>query len=347
MTALMIGVLVVLVGSALCSGAEAVLFSVSHTKAQRLAETGAAAGRALFLIKEDMARPIASIVILNNVFNIVGSLVVGSIAATTFGDLGFGIFSAVLTLGVILFSEIVPKTLGERFSDRLGPIIALPVLGLTKLLTPLNYVIERLMAPLAVGKREITTDEYEIMLLARLGSTQGQIARHESEMIANVFRLDDITAEQLRTPRTSMTYLPGGPTLEELREEIVRSRHTRIPIIGEDLDDVVGYALRGDMLAHLLMGRGEMKVAELARDIEVVPPNLSATELLSRFRERREHIAIVLDEYGGTSGIVTMEDVIEVLTGPIVDETDLVENLQELGRRLARWRTRHGRPRKS
>jgi CBS domain containing-hemolysin-like protein len=125
-----------------------------------------------------------------------------------------------------------------------------------------------------------------------------------------------------------------------VREEILKSRHSRILAVGEDVDDVLGYVLKDEILAGLVEGKAERKVGAFVRQLEMVPGNLKANELLGRFRARREHIALVLDEYGGVEGVVTMEDVLEVLTGPIVDETDLVENLQDLSRRLARIRAR-------
>jgi CBS domain containing-hemolysin-like protein len=340
MTTLLVAVLIVLVGSALCSGSEAVLFSVSSSRIRRLVDEGSRLGPPLAWIKENMGQPIATIVVLNNIFNIVGSLVVGSIAIVQFGDAAFGVFSASLTFMVIVFSEIVPKTLGERHADAIAPIIALPILGLTKAFRPITWLLEKMVVPLTRGERRNEIDEAEITLLARLGTTEGQILRSESEMIANVFRLDDVTAEQILTPRVSLTYVKAAAGLEEVREEILKSRHSRILAVGEDVDDVLGYVLKDEILAGLVEGKAERKVGAFVRQLEMVPGNLKANELLGRFRARREHIALVLDEYGGVEGVVTMEDVLEVLTGPIVDETDLVENLQDLSRRLARIRAR-------
>jgi CBS domain containing-hemolysin-like protein len=340
MLALILGVIVVLVGSALCSGAEAVLFSVSTTRVRVLAEKGSAAGAALRTIKENMGRPIATIVVLNNIFNIVGSMVVGSIAALQFGSTVFGVFSAALTFGVIVFSEIIPKTVGERNADRLGPVIALPILWLTRILTPVTFLIEKLVAPLTKGEKRTEVDEAEITLLANLGSEGGQILTEESEMIARVFRLNDVNAESIMTPRVSIAYIHLDQTLEQARDAILRANHSRILLAGEDIDEIQGYALRSELYAALIRGQGERPIADFRRDIQMVPPSLRADELLRRFRERREHIAVVLDEYGGVKGIVTMEDVLEVLTGPIVDETDVVESIQELTRRMARVRRR-------
>jgi CBS domain containing-hemolysin-like protein len=340
MTTLLLAIAVVLIGSALCSGTEAVLFSVSYSKVRQWAEEGWKTGAILLEIKENMSRPIATIVVLNNIFNIVGSLIVGAVATAQFGQAVFGILSATLTFLVIIFSEIIPKTLGERHADRLAPILAYPMAVLTKLFFPITFLIEKLVYPLTKGERQLSTDESEIMLLARLGSHHGHIDRGEAEMIANVFRLDDVTAGEIMTPRVSITYVKAAYTLQEAKDDIVRSRHSRVLVVGEDVDEVQGYALRAELLAQVARGKPDEKVEDFRREVQMVPHTIRANELLRRFRERREHIAVVLDEYGGVKGVVTMEDVLEVLTGPIVDETDMVENLQELSRRIARNRAR-------
>ena len=326
-------VLLVIVGSALCSGTEAALFSVSSVAARQRAETGGAPGKALLRIKERMSRPIATIVILNNVFNIVGSMTVGVLAAQQLGSRWVGVFSAGLTLAVIVGAEIIPKTLGERHALRISLLAARPVLLLTRLMHPLVWAIERVVAPITRGADRPTTNEAEIALLARIGQREGVIGPDEAVLIERVFRLDDATARALMTPRVRLTTLRADRTLAEVRGRIVESQHTRMLVIGDSVDDVIGVARRGALLARLLKGGDDVVVRSMARPVHFVPESLTGDRLLELFRRTRQHLAVVVDEYGGVSGVVTLEDVLEVLTGEIVDETDLETDLQESARR--------------
>jgi CBS domain containing-hemolysin-like protein len=331
MGGLAITVLVVLLGSGMCSGAEAALLSIPDVRARQLAEQGGARARALLAIRQRIARPISAIVVLNNVFNIVGSIMVGRVAAGVFGAGWVGVVSGVLTFLIVLFAEILPKTLGERYAVRIGLWIAVPVRGLTVMLTPLVVVFETLMRPLTRGPREPSTNEAEIRLLARIGRSEGTIEADELEMLQRVFQLNDRLAQDLMTPRTAVTWLDADRRVAEARADILASEHSRIIVADGELDHVVGVALKHELLAALL-AESTATVGELARPVEAVPWLLRADHLLDRFRQRREHLALVIDEYGGTMGVVTLEDVLEVLTGPILDETDRRHDLRAYAR---------------
>lgn len=324
-------VLVVLVGSGLCSGSETALLSVSEVRARQLAEGGSRRGRALLAIRQSITRPISAIVVLNNVFNIVGSIAVGMVAASVLGQAWVGVVSAVLTFLVILFGEIMPKTLGERYAEQVGLWIAVPVRGLTKLLTPVVVVFETLMRPLTRGARPPTTNESEIRLLARIGRTEGIIEGDEAEMIQRVFLLNDRTAEELMTPRTAVTWLDANRSLAEAREDILASEHSRLVVADGDLDHVAGVALKHELLAALLR-QPDTSAGEHVRAVGAVPWLVRADDLLKRFRGQRAHLMVVLDEHGGTVGVVTLEDVLEILTGEIVDETDRQIDLRRSAR---------------
>ncbi|MCG8349524.1 MAG: hemolysin family protein [Chloroflexales bacterium] len=336
MLELFTAVLIVLGSSALCSGSEAALFSVSLVRVRQLAQSNSSAAQTLLKIRENMSRPIATIVILNNIANIVGSIAVGAIAATALGDQWLAVFSGMLTFLVIIFSEIIPKTLGERYSERIALIVARPVATLAWLFTPLVWAIERLTSPITKGKRLPTTNEAEIKLLAKIGQQEGIIESDESEMIQRVFRLNDATAGSLMTPRVNITYLHGDATLAEAKDDILGSQHTRIIVINESIDNVLGIALKEELLAAMIAGKFDQPVANVTRGARVVPESVRADKLLEVFRQTRQHLAVVIDEFGGVAGVVTLEDVLEVLTGEIVDETDRVVDLQEEARQRSR-----------
>jgi CBS domain containing-hemolysin-like protein len=325
-------ILFVLLGSAFCAAAETALLAISPLKVRQLAHSRKPAAIALQAIRHRINRPIATIVILNNIFNIVGSIIIGSLAADVFGDAWLGLFSAILTLLIILFGEIFPKTLGERYAETLALLVAIPVQFLTFALTPLVWLVERLTMPFTKGKKLPTTNEAEIRLLASIGYQEGTIEDDEAEMIQRVFQLNDLNAAALMTPRILLTYLHSDRSLAEAKAEIIASTHTRILIIEDSIDRVVGVALKDELLTALIEGDPQQAIATLMRPVRFVPETIRADRLLKEFQETHKHLVVVLDEYGGVSGVVTLEDVLEVLTGEIVDETDKIIDLQEVAR---------------
>lgn len=334
MTALIAISLIIILGAALASATETALFSCSLVRARQLAESkNTRASRALLAVRENMSRPIVTVVVINNVFNIVGSLLVGAIAAGIMDNISIGIFSAVFTFLIIILGEIIPKTLGERFAAPVALYAAPAVLIMTKLLSPLIWAVERLTSPFNLVNAETLTTENEIRTLVQIGQEEGIVEPHEGEMIHRIFRLNDLTAQEIMTPRVSITSLPADAKLSETRDEIISSQHSRIVLTGESLDDIAGIALKDQLLAGLVEGRGEEALRSFARPAQFVPVMVEADLLLSRFKENRDHIAVVVDEFGGTAGVVTLEDVLEVLTGEIVDETDRVMDMQAAARR--------------
>ncbi|MBD2245866.1 hemolysin family protein [Nostoc sp. FACHB-888] len=333
MPQLLIIVFFVLLGSALCSSVETALFSVSILRVKQLAQSNNPSAVRLLAIRENMNRPIATIVILNNTFNIIGSILTGSIATQVLGDKWLGVFSGILTFLIIIFGEIIPKTIGERYSEQIAIFAALPVAGLAIAFTPLVWILENVTAPFAKGKKRPTTNEAEIKLLAKIGHQEGIIESDEAEMIQRVFRLNDVTASDLMTPRIMLTYIHGDMTLTEAKANIIASQHTRIIVIDESLDEVIGYALKQNLLTAMIEGSNNQKIANLTRKVNFVPEIIRADKLLKNFIEAREHLAVVVDEYGSIAGVITLEDVLEVITGEIVDETDRTVDLQEIARK--------------
>ena len=187
-------------------------------------------------------------------------------------------------------------------------------------------------SPFTKGKKLPTTNEAEIMFLTRIGYQEGVIEGDEAEMIRRVFRLNDKSAADIMTPRIATTYLYGDSTLAEVKSEIMASQHSRIIVIGDSIDDVIGVALKHELLKGMIEGKENQKIADLMREAKFIPETLRVDQLLKEFQKYRQHLMVVLDEYGGTSGVVTLEDVLEELTGEIVDETDLSVDLQVLAR---------------
>jgi CBS domain containing-hemolysin-like protein len=333
MLALIIVVVVVLSGSAFCSGAEAAILSISPIKVRQLAQSKKPAALALASIRSHITRPIATIVILNNIFNIVGSIMVGSLTTKVLEDKWLGVVSGVLTFLIIIFGEITPKTVGQRYAEPISLLVAIPVKFLTIILTPIVWLVEKATSPLVKRQSLPTTNEAEIKFLTNIGFQEGVIEDDEAEMIQRVFQLNDLNASDLMSPRIIVTYLKGEQTLAECQGEIIKSQHTRILVINETIDDVTGLVLKDELLTAMIEGNGDRQINTLQRPAHFVPETNRADKLLKVFQENREHLAVVLDEYGGMAGVVTLEDVLEVLTGEIVDETDRNVDLQEIARK--------------
>ena len=332
MLALIIVVAIVILGSAICSGTETALLTISPIKVRQLAQTKKPTASALASIRLKINRPLATIVILNNIFNIVGSIFIGRLAAAQVGD-WFGVFSGVLTFLIIVFGEIVPKTLSQRYAEPICLFVAIPVKYLTVIFTPIVLLVEYATAPFTRGKKVPTTDEAEIKFLTNIGFQEGVIEDDEAEMIQRVFQLNDLNASDLMTPRIIITYLKGDQTLDESQQDIIKSQHTRILVIDDTIDNVTGLVLKDELLTAMITGDSDRQINTLKRPVHFVPETNRADKLLKVFQENREHLAVVLDEYGGVAGVVTLEDVLEVLTGEIVDETDRNVDLQEIARK--------------
>ncbi len=333
MLTLLLTIIAVLIVSGLCSGTEAALFSVPLLRVREIARSEKHAAKALLKIREKMNRPITTIVILNNVANIGGSILIGSLAASVLGNRMIGYFSGGLTLLVIIFSEIIPKTIGESHAEKISLAVAQPLLGLSRLFTPLVWCIDKITAPFASKAERYSTNESQIKLLARIGRQEGVIEEDESEMIQRIFDLNDICAEDLMTPRVAITCLQSHQTLQEAKDFIRTSQHSRIVVTGENRDEIVGIVFKDELLDAMVDEKYNQPIADFAHPAHFVAESTRADRLLVTFQELRQHLAVVTDEYGGVSGVVSLEDVLEILTGEIVDETDTVVDLQAFAKK--------------
>lgn len=332
MLALAIAVFIVVSLSAICSGTEAALFSISTLKVRQMIESGHKGAKILLVLRENMQRPISAIVVFNNISNIVGTLVVGDIMKDLFNSTLVAVGTAIFTLSIILFAEIVPKTLGEQYCEKVAIVMARPVKYLTWFFTPVLFLLEFITKPISKEANPFSTNEAQIRLLASLGQKEGIIEEDEGEMIQRVFELNDLTAGEILTPRVVMTTLSGTSTLDEAKETILNSTHSRIIIVGNGIDEILGFALKSDLLKGLIDDQGYLPLSHFVKEVRFVPKQIKADQLLINFRRSRQHLAVVLDEFGGVAGVVTLEDVMELLTGEIMDETDACENLQEFAK---------------
>ena len=314
-------VVLVIAGSALCSGVEAALLTVNPVRVHELAARSkpVRGARRLEQLRQRLGRTLSVLVIANNGFNIFGSLMLGGYAAIVFKRQGIEgialpLFSVGLTVLVILLGEILPKALGSRLALPVA-LASAPALAIVAgLMLPLVLLLERLL-PAITAENEISTDEEEIRLLARLGSQKGQIEADEAAMIAKVFQLNDLTARDLMTPRVAAPTLDGATSLEQLREDLLANNAEWWVVLGEEVDEVLGVAGRERLLAALLQGEGNRTAASLSEPVDYVPEMIRADRLLTGFRRNSSGVRVVVDEFGGFVGVIGAEAVLAVLAG--------------------------------
>ncbi len=322
-----------------CSVFEAVLLSVTPAFVEKLREEGRErAAQTWARLKDSMGRPLAAILILNTVAHTVGAAGVGAEAKAVFESVPVGVISGVLTFMILVFSEIIPKTLGATYWRRLAPLCGWGIAWLTRVLHPFVWLSEKITVGLRrAGHAEQRVSREEVVAMLDLGAAEGVLGSRESRVLRNLIRMRSMIAKEIMTPRTVVFAVRENATAADfLHEEESGAKFSRIPVYGTDLEDVTGYTLRDDILAVPSERRREVTLRELRRDVRAVPETTRVWELFEDLSSRRNSLLIVRDEFGGFAGIVTTEDVVETLLGhEIVDEADVAVDLQELARQ--RW----------
>jgi CBS domain containing-hemolysin-like protein len=357
-----------------CSVAEAVLLSITPSFIATLEKTKPIAAKRLSKLKANIDRPLAAILSLNTIAHTIGAAGVGAEAAKLYGDTAYGghavgIASALMTLLVLVFSEIIPKTIGALHWRALGPFVATSVGYLIVLLYPLVWLSEQLTKVLSGGKGHHTLTRDELSAMAEIGAQQGVLDDHESRVFQSLMRLPDLTAEDIMTPRVVIIAFPETMTVGELLSKTLPDQPgkdqsnragtgdsdstpqngdildlpvSRIPIYDQQLDRITGFVLKVDLLLAHTRGESNRTLKEFSRPIAVVRHNRPLPKLLEILLEGRHHLAMVSDSYGSIVGLVTLEDLVETLLGlEIVDESDRQVDLQQYARK--RWEERAAR----
>ena len=325
--------------SFLCSVAEAVLLSVSPSYIATLKEKGSKGATLLQNIKANIDRSLAAILTLNTIAHTVGAGGAGAEAAAYYGDQYVGIAMAILTLLILFLSEIIPKTVGAVYWRKLAPLMARFVQLLIWLLFPLILISEQLTKLLTRGKNIHGFNREEFAALADIGAAGGHLDPKEFRILKNLFRFPILCAEDIMTPRTVVFALQQDLSAHEVLEKHHEIGVTRIPIYGENRDDITGFVIRADILLNEYHREGKAKLRDLRRDIRAVKDTTPLSQVLEELLDNRAHILLVVDPYGGMSGLVTLEDVVETLIGfEIVDEADKIDDMRKLARQ--KWEER-------
>ena len=326
--------------SFLCSILEAALLSMPPSFVRQAERSGKGFGKRLNHLKQNIDQSLAAILTLNTVAHTVGAAGVGSQAVAVFGEAYFGVISAVLTLLILVLSEIIPKTLGAQhwrglaaFTTHATHFIVLgtyPLVALSKRITDLMR---------RAGTHNASVSREEIIALAQIGRNEGVLAENESRMIRSLIRFSDLRVEHIMTPRTVIGSLDESLSCAAAAQNKPIMRFTRIPVYSLNKDHITGYVLKTDLLQELAAQNAAATLSSLKRPIRIVSEMDHLPRLFDELLRHQEHIAIVVDEYGGTNGLVTLEDLIETLLGlEIVDESDAEVDMRELARK--RWEDR-------
>lgn len=330
-------ILLALLVSFLCSIAEAVLLSITPSYVASLRESHPKTAKLVARLKQEKVdQSLAAILTLNTIAHTVGAIGAGAKATVVFGSAWFGLFSAIMTLMILFLSEIVPKTLGAVYWRGLTAPTAHFVRLLIAALYPLIWVSELLTRFIARGKNVHAFNREEYVALATVGEEGGHLDESESRIIRNLFRLKSLRAEDIMTPRTVIHGMAADTSVVDGLELTKPWPFSRIPIYEGHVDQIIGFVLRDDLLMAAAQDNGTTPLSTLKREIMVVQKISSLSSLLAQMLERRNHIAVIVDEHGGTLGLVTLEDVVETLLGAeIVDEIDRVEDMQAYAR--SKW----------
>lgn len=333
-------VVLALLFSFMCSVAEASLLSITPAYVAGLRDKNPKRAELLRQLKgEKIDQSLAAILTVNTIAHTVGAIGAGSKATVVFGDVWFGVFSAVMTLLILFLSEIVPKTLGAVYWREVSGITALYVNFLIKAMYPLIVVSELITKWIAGGKKTGDFDREEFVAMAGLGHEMGHLNERESAIIGNLFGFKSLKTSAIMTPRVVVAAVKADMTVDEAIEKTSSVPFSRLPIYPETIDEVSGFLLREDLLLAQSRGRGSDPVDQFRRDMVAVLDTLPVSKVLETLLQERQHIALVVGEYGETEGIVTLEDVVETLLGSeILDEGDRVVDMQRLAQQLRKKR---------
>jgi len=332
---LIVYLLIALGVSFLCSLLEAALLSLPRSHIAVLVDQGRPVGSRLARLKADIDRPLAAILTLNTFAHTLGAAGVGAQAAIIWGEAWVGLVGFAVTVLVLVLSEIIPKTLGAVHAKRLASFTAWTCTLLIRLLYPAVAACNRLSRAVSGRNAHVpTVSRDELRVFAGWAHEEGAIDQTEARIIRNMIALREVAVSEVLTPRTVVATLGVDQTIGDIARN-GPPRFSRLPVIGESPDDVRGVIHRHDLVEALSNGDLERTVGELARPVHVVPMTAKLPVVLKTFLDRRELLFLVVDEYGGTAGVITLEDVLETILGlEIVDETDDADDMQVLARRL-------------
>ena len=328
--------------SFLCSILESVLMSTPLSYISMREEEGYRKATLFKQYKIDNGKPIAAILSLNTIANTIGAAGVGAQATQAFGSQWFGLVSALTTILILVFSEIIPKTIGTTRWRKLMGFTASTIRVLIVLMYPLVLLIGLLTKLFSNNEEEASVSREEVAAMADVGEDEGVLDEDENKIIQNVIKLDDVKAYDVMTPRVVAAVAPENMSLKAFYKEDEYSHFSRIPIYADDPEFITGYVLRSEVLEELAEDHFNKRLSEIRRDIPLFNEEMSVSDIWDSLLKHKEQIAGIIDEYGSFQGIITLEDIIETIFGlEIIDESDEVSDMQQFARE--RWQQRQNR----
>lgn len=318
--------------SGLCSVLEATLLSTPLSYITGLEDQGVKGAKRLKNLKQNTERPIAAILCVNTIANTVGAALVGSLVMDVYGNAMVGVFSAIFTVLILVFAEIFPKTIGSTYWRRLAIPASSIINAMIFITFPIVWVMEHLTKFISSHSDQVSVSREDISAMVSVATEEDVIEKEEKKVIQNLLKLDEITAHEIMTPSVVVEMAEGSMTIKEFYD--LDLTHSRIPVYEEENSDyVIGYVLRQTILEKMAEDKFDCTLKDVVRPILSFQENESVGNIWEKLLEKKEHISIIIDEYGTFRGIVTMEDVIETMLGQeIVDETDEVVDMQELAK---------------
>jgi CBS domain containing-hemolysin-like protein len=315
--------------SALCSMLEATLLSTPLSYITGLEEQGIKGSQLLKRLKQSPDRAISAILCLNTIANTVGASIVGSLVYDVYGSAIVGVFSTIFTFTILIFSEIIPKTIGTSYWRKLAIPAASIINAMIFIMFPLVWLLEHLTHMISSKSTQVSVSREDISAMVSVATEEEVIEKDEKKMIKNLLKLDEVTAHEIMTPSVVVEMVPANMTIKEFYDS--ENTHSRILVYDEENDEyVMGYVLRQEILEKMAEDKFSSTLNDILRPIMTFSEDDSVAEIWERLLEKKEHISAILDEYGSLRGIVTMEDVIETMLGQeIVDEKDEVVDMQE------------------
>lgn len=342
MTLLLTYLLLVLVISFLCSILESVLLSTPQTFLMVRIQEGKKWAQKLFDFKSNIDKPLSAILSLNTVAHTVGAAGVGAQAIKVYGEASFGIASAILTILILVVTEIIPKTIGAQYWRNLAKFSAFLIQSVVIITYPLVIISSLITKSISRNKEQQTTSREEIAALASIGTVEGVFSEKEDIVIQNLLKLKDVKVREIMTPRVVVAIADENLKLGDFLENKSYLRFSRIPIYTDTEENITGYVIRQTVLEKLAEDKHDLTLKDIRREIIIAPNSIALFSMWEKLLTQKEHIALIVDEFGGLDGIVTMEDVIETLLGlEIIDEKDTIADMQEYARE--RWKTRQAK----
>ncbi len=325
--------------SFLCSIMESVLLSTPKSFLKVKEKSGYKSATTFVKLKNNIERPLSAILSLNTVAHTIGAAGVGAQATKMFGELYFGIISAMLTLLILVFSEIIPKTIGARYWRRLALVSGIIINTMVIITFPLVIMTGYITRLFSRNINELSVSREEISAMANIGTEEGIFDEKENKIIQNLIRLKTVKVSEIMTPRVVVTVADENMSLKEFLIKKEFLYYSRIPIYSKNNENITGYVFRQTVFEKLAEEETNLKLRDICRKIVVVHEFQTLLNLWEVLLEKKEHIALIVDEYGGMDGIVTMEDIIETVLGfEIVDERDRIIDMRQYARK--RWNER-------